>query len=285
MLRKIIAGAVGLSLISQLSFASECKVKVNKSNQEKRSVLLAGGNAYQLLESYIQELKKNNIEAKAGDIKVYFYTGQELKEVELSWRDWLTGKGVQEMWKSKLSKYEAKINSQELAKADKMGFDIYCISSEPATQKQSQQTAKKGVCSPDSNSHIQLGIQFINNKDYDNAQKEFEAATKISNCPLAYANLASVYLLKKNYNFAVDTYKKGLEVAGEDGFLYFTGAVIYTQKKDYDYALDALSKALKLGFSDKSLLTSAELKPLLKERKKEFCGLLDNYKIVIKECL
>lgn len=285
MFGKIALGVFSLSLLSQISFASECKIKLNKSNQEKRSVLLAGGNAYQLLEGYMQQLKKDNIDVKAGDIKVYFHTGQELKEVELSWRDWLSGKGVQEMWKSKLSKYEAKISSQELAKADKMGFDIYCISSEPVVSNQPQKVTKKGVCSAESNSHIQLGIQFINNKDYDNAQKEFEAATKLSNCPLAYANLASLYLLKKNYNFAVDTYKKGLEVAGEDGFLHFTGAVIYTQKKDYDYAIDALGRALKLGFNDKTLLTSTEIKPLLKERKKEFCSLLDSYKIVIKECL
>lgn len=148
MFGKIALGVFSLSLLSQISFASECKIKLNKSNQEKRSVLLAGGNAYQLLEGYMQQLKKDNIDVKAGDIKVYFHTGQELKEVELSWRDWLSGKGVQEMWKSKLSKYEAKISSQELAKADKMGFDIYCISSEPVVSNQPQKVTKKVYALP-----------------------------------------------------------------------------------------------------------------------------------------
>lgn len=267
--------------------ASECKIKIGKNKLENRAVFLAGGNAYQLFEGYMNELKKSNIEVKSGDIKVYFHTGQEVKEVELSWKDWLTGKSVQEMWKSKLGKYEAKVNMQELSKADKMGYDIYCISTEAPTKQTSQvqHSQGKGVCSPEANSHIQLGIQFVNNKDYENAKKEFETATKLSNCPLAYANLANIYLLKKDYNFALDAYKKGVELAGDDGFLHFTGAVIYTQRKDYDYALQSLEKSLKAGLRDKNLLSSPDIKPLIKNKKKEVCEILDSYTVYIKECL
>ncbi|MEZ0322883.1 MAG: hypothetical protein ABWJ98_01040 [Hydrogenothermaceae bacterium] len=283
MLKKVILLTGVLTALNFSVSASECKVKVNKDQKgEKRSVLLAGGNGYQLFEGYLNELKKNNINVKPGDIKVYVYTDAGLKEFTLSWQNWLSGKSPEEIWKSKLSKYEAKIDPKEITKAEKMGMDIYCISSDSETNSQ---TSSKGYCSQDSNSHIQLGIQFVNNKDYDNAIKEFEAASKASNCPLAYANLIQAYILKKNLNFAVDTYKKGVEVAGNDGFLHFSGAVAYTAKKDFDLALDALDKALKYGFKDKKLLDSKELEPLYKEKKQDFCNLMDKYKIVLKKCL
>ncbi|MEJ5172805.1 MAG: hypothetical protein WHT47_03750 [Hydrogenothermaceae bacterium] len=293
MFKKIIFGTGIFAMFSLPTFSAEstCKIKIDKNQKgEKRSVILAGGNGYQLFEGYLNELNKNGIKAKPGDIKVYIHTGTELKEFTLSWQNWLSGKSPEEIWKSKLSKYEAKINNQELAKADKMGMDIYCVSTETTETVSSSKSSyqgnmKKGACSPDSNSHIQVGIQFINNKDYDNAIKEFEAATKSSNCPLAYANLVQAYLLKNNLNFAVDTYKKGVELAGNDGFLHFSGAVAYTAKKEFDYALTALDNALKYGFVDKKLLDSKDLDPLYKTRKGEFCNLMDKYKVVLKKCL
>lgn len=259
---------------------SFCVKKFN--NTKEKSVFLAGGNAYDLFSSYVNELKSKGQDVKIGDVKIYFYDGQKVKEVSLSWRDWLSGKSQDEILKSKLSKYDAIINENELAKAYQSGKDIYCINPNPVVNTKEK---NKPVCSEESKSHINLGLQFVNNKDIDNAIKEFTAATKASNCPLAYGNLIQAYIVKQNYNFAVDTYKEGVSKAGNDPFLHFSGAVAYTAKKDFDYALDALDKALKSGQLDKKLLESKELNPLFENRKQEFCNLMDKYKIVLKKCL
>lgn len=152
--KSLTVGIVFFSILFINSYASECKIKVQKGDKWSPGVILASGNAYQLLDGYMRELKKNNIEVKSGDL-----------EVEISWKDGLSGKSVQEIWKSKVAEHEAKVEPQELAKAERIGYDIYCISTETT-------------------------------------------ATKLSNCPLAYTNLSNPYLLNKNYNLSLDTYKK-----------------------------------------------------------------------------
>lgn len=274
------------------SFAEEKNFCVKKFNNSKEKVVfLAGGNAYDLFNSYLRELKEKGQDVKVGDVKIYFFDGTKVKEVSFTWQDWLTGKSPDEIAKQKLSKYNAVINQNELAKALQTGKDIYCIDTSKTVAPQNTtakggETQKKGSCSTEAQSHINLGLQFATNKDYDNAIKEFNAAiNKSPSCPLAYANLAQVYLEKKDYNFAVDTYKKGVASAGDDWFLHYTGALIYTTKGDYDYALESLEKSLKSGFNDKKLLEDKTISKLFEKKKDAFCSLMDRYKIMYKKCL
>ncbi len=160
----------------------------------------------------------------------------------------------------------------------------------PSTQKQDKNISKnsnsKEECGIKATSDINLGLQFIQNKQFDQATKEFKAAIQSSpTCGDAYANLVSTYILRKDYDLAIDTYKQGISKVKNDGHLYYTGAVTFVKKGQYDYALDALKKALKNGFKEQDAYTSQDLKPLLDNKKKDFCNLLSSYAVTIKQCL
>jgi tetratricopeptide (TPR) repeat protein len=274
-----------------LSFAQQnlCTIKISTDKKGRRSVLLAGANAAQLLEKYKEEAEKKGIKLDLRSLEVYVWDGKKLNSYSLGWGTIFSGESPMATWKKKLSNVEAKINNDELSKAHKLGWDIVCIGEgTPAEVKETKETkeVKKGECSDTAKNHINLGVGFINNKQIDNAIKEFEAAIKESpSCALAYANLVSAHVLKKNYNIAVDNYLKGVEKAGDDGFLHITGAIAYTYKKDYDLALQALDKALAKGFRDKSVLEGKDLRNLFLKRKAEFCKIMDKYSVVIKGCI
>ncbi len=277
------------ALFSSVVLAQEnpCTVKVSNGNK----VFLAGGNAYALFEKYLNEAKSKGIKVNLRNLEVVYWDGRVQKTIKPQWGQIFSGEPISSWWKAQLSNVEAKYDQKNLMLAHQYGWDVVCINPTlPATSKdqkpQEQPKAKKGECSTEAQNHINLGISFINNKQVDNAIKEFEEAVKLSpTCPLAYANLASAHLVKNNINKAKDMYLKGVEQAGDDGFLHVVGAVIYTKRKEYDYALSALEKALKAGYKDISVLESKDLKPLMYARKKDFCDLMISHSIPLKPCL
>lgn len=277
-----------VTLVTFLSFL----VFSNYSFAKEEVVFLYGGNAWDLFESYVQKLEKENKKIKLGDLKVKIWNGKEFVEYSVKWQDQLKGDPLKKIWERKLKKVEAIYDPKAVETAKKYGWIVYGVEAsstakrdEESGSKEVKQTAK-GRCSPDAESFINLGIQFINNKQYDNALKEFKKAIEVSpSCPEAYGNLVSLYLIKKNYNLAIDTYKEGLNKAGDNGFLHMAGAIAYTKRGDLDYALMALEKALANGFKDKNVLDSQDLQPLFKAKKKEFCNTLEKYGLVLKKCL
>jgi len=285
----------GLLLGISTGFAKQnlCTVKIAKSSTGKRHVLLMGGNAYDLLQKYLSDAKSRGISIDPGNVVVHTFEGSALKSYELSNLERLfSGKPVMQMWRDRLSKVESIYNTKELSKAHNMGWDIVCVGEvtqqvegqKPVEQKKEE--AKKGECSTEAKNHINIGIGFINNKQVDNAIREFSEAVRLSpTCPLAYANLVSAYVVKRNYNLAIETYKKGIEKAGEDGFLHMTGAIAYTMHKDFDLALVSLEKSLEKGYKNVDVLVSKDLKDLRTNKKKEFCDLMNKYSIAIKECI
>ncbi|BAU23099.1 hypothetical protein THC_0707 [Caldimicrobium thiodismutans] len=252
-------------------------------------IFLYGGNAWNLFESYIKKAEKEGKKLKLGDLKVKVWNGKEFAEYSIKWQDYLKGDPVLKLWENKLKNVEAKYDPKAVETAKKYGWVVYGIGSVQADSSASENISKpqaKGSCSPDAESFINLGIQSVNNKKYDNALKEFKKALEISpTCPEAYGNLVSLYVIKKNYNLAIDTYKEGINKAGDNGFLHITGAIAYTKRRDFDYALIALEKALTSGFKDKSVLDGKDLEPLFSAKKKEFCGILERAGIVLKKCL
>jgi len=279
-----------ITLVSY-SYGTDCGVYIKETQKAERTVLLMGGRALDLFNAYVQKLKERNLPVKYGAIEVKLWDGKQVKEYKLDWRSWFTGESPVKLWESRLKNVEAKYNNDLLVKAKQYGWDIYCVGvSQSQTQgnvTQQTQQALKEPCPAEVKSHINLGLQFVKSKDYDNAIKEFKEAVRMApRCPLAYANLANAYLVKKSYNLALETYQEGIKQAGEDGFLHLTGAIIYTYKKDFDLALRALEKALANGFRDVNILkNNADLKPLIKERKSEFCEIMNKYQIILKECL
>lgn len=270
--------------------ADLCQVKIDKNKKEKRIVLLMGDNAWNLFDSYVNQLKQSVGDVKLRDITVKVWDGKDFKEYSLNVWSMLTGEGDTKLWQDRLKKVNALYDEKALAKAYNLNWDIYCISPnvKPSSTSGNQTTHNKiGECNVEAKNHINLGIQFINNKDYDNAVKEFKnAVDKSKECPLAYANLINAYLLKKNYNFAIDTYKEGVKNAGNDGFLHISGAIAYVKKGDYDYALTALNNALVAGFKDvDTIKNTPELRTLLNKKKKDFCEIMIKYNLPLKECL
>jgi|GEM_PF-973512 len=281
-------------------FLTSCK------GDKERSVFLAGGNAWTLFSEYVDYLKKQNIKYGLRNIKVQFFDGQQLRTVTFDWRDWLSGESAMKMWERKLKKYEAVYNQAELNKARSLGIDIFCVSDQeteiriegkkldiqgqkPEGEKSNIQSStgiKKGDCNPDAKRYVDLGVQLATNKEYENAIKELKQAILISpGCALAYGNLISIYILTKDYNLAIDTYKEGLKNAGEDGFLHYMGAIAHIYRKEYDYALNSIEKAIKLGFTNPEYYKKLDLYPLFQHKKKEFCKILNENKVIIKQCL
>lgn len=263
-----------------------CQIKVSSG----KKVYLAGGDALGLFERYLQEANKKGVKINLRGLEVVFWDGKTERTVKPGWGTLFSGEGIKTWWKKELQNREAKFDSNRVAKALQYGWDVVCISDQPQVSaskgSETKDYSKKGVCSEETKHSINLGISFINNKQIDNALKEFIHAVSIGpTCPLAWANLISAYVLKENYNLAIDAYKSGLEKAGEDAFLHITGAIAYIKRKEFDYALEALEKGLKLGYKDKAILSGREFQPLFVKRKKDFCSLLDKYGVVLKECL
>lgn len=277
-----------ITLVSY-SNATDCSIYIKETQKSERTVLLMGGRAWDLFEAYIQKLKERNLPVKYGSIEVKLWDGKQVREYKLDWRSWFTGESPVKLWKNRLKNVEAKYNSDLLAKAKQYGWDIYCVGVTKAETKAPERTQQspKESCTVEAKSHINLGLQFIKTKDYNNAINEFKEAVRLApKCALAYANLANAYLLKKSYNLALETYQEGVKQAGDDGFLHLTGAIIYTHKRDFDLALRALEKALANGFKDVNILkNNVDLKPLIKERKSEFCEIMNKYQVILKECL
>lgn len=273
----LLSGSVG-TLQAQSNL---CSVKIGAKVEGKRNVLLMGGNAYSLLEKYFSEANSKGIKVNPRGVVVHVWDGSKMQSFELGWATVFSGEPVMQMWKKRLSGIEAKHNLQELKKAHDLGWDIVCVG-----MAQEKPQTRKGECSAEAKNHINIGIGFINNKQVDNAIKEFREAIRISpTCPLAYANLVSAYVVKKDYNLAINTYREGLEKAGEDGFLHMTGAIAHTAKKEYDLALIALDKALQKGYKNAEVLASRELRDLRTAKRKEFCDLMYKYSVPLKECI
>lgn len=267
-----------------------CKAHIQPTKSSERTVLLMGGNAWDLFKAYLDELKKRNINYDLGNIKVKVWSGKELVTQEITVFSLFTGEGPLKIWENKLKKLRAEYNESTLQDAYNLGWDVFCITKKkPVAQKvaEPQKESAKGICSPEAEMHINLGVQFVKSKDFENALREFKAAIQKSpGCPLAYANLTNLYLLNGDYNLAVDTYKEGVNKAGNHPFLHYAGAVVYTKKGDYDYALQALEEALKSGFKDiDTLKKDKDLLPLKKTKNKEFCEIMLKYNIPLKECL
>lgn len=270
-------GAVG-TLHAQSNL---CTVKIGAKAEGKRNVLLMGGNAYSLFEKYISEANSKGVKVNPRGVVVHVWDGSKMQSFELGWATVFSGEPAMQIWKKKLSGLEAKHNPQELKKAHDLGWDVVCIG-----MAQEKPQAKKGECSPEARSHINTGIGFVNNRQVDNAIKEFKEAIRLSpTCALAYANLVSAYVVKKDYNLAINTYREGLEKAGEDGFLHMTGAIAHTARKEFDLALVALDKALHKGYRNAEVLASKELKDLRTAKRKEFCDLMYKYSIPLRECI
>jgi len=266
----------------------------------KKTVLLEGGNAYDLLQQYISKTH-----AKPESLQVEIWDGKNLKAYSLSWGSAISGASYMALWKERLDKVNAlyKPGLDKEAKANH--WDVYIsptltlqkTSSQKTQNKKPEETQNKkpeetqnkkpGTCNVQASSDINLGLQLVTSGDLKNASKQFKQAIKDDNsCALAYTDLASAYINRKDYDRAIAVAKEGLKNAGENKDLEYVLACAYSRDKKLDYSLDALKKALKDGFNDPNKLAhDPDLQNLRLGKKKDFCELLNKYKITIKYCL
>ena len=94
--------------------------------------------------------------------------------------------------------------------------------------------------------HVNLGVAYEKQGDFDNAIKEYRLAVKKS--PQAYLYLGNAYFQKKDWKKAEEYYQKGLQKEPDNADLYNNLAwLYYTRKENLDRAEKLAQKAIELN--------------------------------------
>src|SRR4030043_2126244 len=99
--------------------------------------------------------------------------------------------------------------------------------------------------------HLNLGVTYEKQGDFDNALKEYKTASK--KLPLAYLYMGNVYFQKKEYEEAEVHYKKAIKKDPVNADAYNNLAWLYFTKRE------------KLDEAERLALKAIELNPLKKE--------------------
>jgi tetratricopeptide (TPR) repeat protein len=100
--------------------------------------------------------------------------------------------------------------------------------------------------------HLNLGVTYEKQGDFDNALKEYKTASK--KLPLAYLYMGNVYFQKKEYEEAEFHYKKAIKKDPENADAYNNLAwLYYTKREKLDEAEKLALKAIELNPSKKEI--------------------------------
>ena len=98
--------------------------------------------------------------------------------------------------------------------------------------------------------HLNLGVTYEKQGDFDDALKEYKAASK--KLPLAYLYMGNVYFQKKEYEEAEFFYKKAIKKDPVNADAYNNLAWLYfTKREKLDEAERLALKAIELNSSKK----------------------------------
>lgn len=94
--------------------------------------------------------------------------------------------------------------------------------------------------------HVNLGVAYEKQGDFNNAIKEYRLAAKKS--PQAYLYLGNAYFQKKDWKRAEEYYQKGIQKEPDNADLYNNLAwLYYTRKENLDQAEKLAQKAIGLN--------------------------------------
>jgi tetratricopeptide (TPR) repeat protein len=93
--------------------------------------------------------------------------------------------------------------------------------------------------------HLNLGVAYEHNREYDNALKEFEKASK--KLPVAYLYIGNIYFSKSEYSEAECFYKKAIAKDPVNADAHNNLAwLYYTKRENLDVAEDMALRAIEL---------------------------------------
>ena len=94
--------------------------------------------------------------------------------------------------------------------------------------------------------HLNLGVAYEQNKEFDSALKEYEKASK--KLTIAYLYMGNIYFLKNEYSEAESFYKKVIDKDPKNADAYNNLAwLYYTRRENLDEAEDLTLKAIELN--------------------------------------
>ena len=93
--------------------------------------------------------------------------------------------------------------------------------------------------------HLNLGVAYERNGEYDNALKEYEKASK--KLPVAYLYIGNIYFSKSEYSEAECFYKKAIAKDAMNADAHNNLAwLYYTRRENLDVAEDMALRAIEL---------------------------------------
>lgn len=124
----------------------------------------------------------------------------------------------------------------------------------------------QGTPKPDAIAAFKQGVEYVQKKDFANAEKSFRTAIQIDDTfAEAHANLGSVLAMKKNFNEALKQFETAAQLKPNVPiFQYFLGRVLFELKRPQEAGV-ALKKARDL-FKEQGKTQEVEtLNRILKE--------------------
>jgi tetratricopeptide (TPR) repeat protein len=100
--------------------------------------------------------------------------------------------------------------------------------------------------------HLNLGVAYEKKGEWDNALKEYKAASK--RLPVAYLYMGNIYFQKKEFDEAEFYYKKAIKKDPKNADVYNNLAwLYYTKRENLDEAEPLALKAIELNPSKKDI--------------------------------
>lgn len=250
---------IAVVLINKLAIADDvCNTLIQKSQTSpKRTVYLSDGNAWDLLQKYLQDAEKNSQKIDIKQLKVVYVTNKTKKEHTQNWATSITGQGPKEAWSNMLKKVKADVDETAFKDAIRQQWDIVCYAGSDGQAKPKTDNATKVPSSTsdkvplEAKQHFQQGMQYAARKDFQNAVGEFANAIKLYPAyAAAYSNRGVAYMQQKKMDLAEDDLKKAVELAPKDANNHYNLACWYSISKQAGKGLVALEAAFDNGFND-----------------------------------